>query len=103
MGETVRVEKATIPAEGHTVRVDAGGTPVAVFRVGGRLFALDARCTHVGGPLDRGSLEGTSVTCPWHGSIFDVRDGKLLRGPAMKGAVAFHVRLEGDALILERE
>ena len=102
MGETVRIEKATLPAEGHALRVDVAGTPVAVFRVGGQLYALDARCPHVGGPLDRGSLEGTSVTCPWHGSMFDVRDGKLLRGPALKGAVAYHVRQEGDGLILER-
>ncbi|MGI0128725.1 MAG: Rieske (2Fe-2S) protein [Thermoplasmata archaeon] len=102
MGEVHRVEKAPLPAEGHGVRITAGATPVAVFRAGGQLYALEARCPHVGGPLDQGKLEGTRVTCPWHGSTFDIRDGSLVRGPAMKGVAAFRVRQEGEALILER-
>jgi len=101
MAETVRIEHATLPAEGHAVRVMANGTPIAIFRVGGALHALDARCTHVGGPLDRGSLAGTEVTCPWHGSVFDVRDGKVVRGPAMRPATGYRVRTEGDVLLID--
>ena len=99
----LRVDNPTLPAEGHAVRVTAGGQPIAVFRVGGQLFALDARCPHVGGPLDRGPVAGTQVTCPLHGSIFDVRDGHLVRGPASHGVTAYRTRLDGTTLVLERD
>jgi len=103
MVESFRIEKAPLPSEGRGVRVLAGGTPVAVFRVGGLLYAVDARCTHVGGPLDQGPLNGTQVTCPWHRSVFDLRDGKLIRGPATRPVTAYRVRLDGEALVLERD
>jgi nitrite reductase/ring-hydroxylating ferredoxin subunit len=103
MTKTIRIDNATLPAEGQAVRVTAEGNPVAVFRVAGALYALDARCTHLGGPLDRGSLQGTEVTCPLHHSIFDVRDGKVVRGPAVRPATAYRVRGEGTALILEQD
>jgi nitrite reductase/ring-hydroxylating ferredoxin subunit len=101
--ETFRVEKPSLPAEGRAVRIDVNGTPVAVFRVGGELYALDARCTHVGGPLDRGAVSGTRVTCPLHGSVFDLRDGHVLRGPAVRPATSFRVHLDGGTLVLERD
>jgi nitrite reductase/ring-hydroxylating ferredoxin subunit len=103
MGETFRIEHVTLPQEGQSVRVVANGTPVAVFRVGGVLYALDARCTHVGGPLDQGKLAGTEVTCPWHHSVFDVRDGRVLHGPATRPATQYRVESEGATLVLERE
>lgn len=103
MTDTFRIENAVLPAEGRAGRFDAGGTPVAVFRVGGALHAIDARCPHVGGPLDRGTLDGTRVTCPWHGSVFDVGDGKLVRGPATRSVTSYRVRQDGATLILERD
>lgn len=58
MSEVIRIEGAAVPEEGHAVRVVVSGNPVAVFRVAGTLYALDARCTHVGGPLDGGTVGG---------------------------------------------
>jgi nitrite reductase/ring-hydroxylating ferredoxin subunit len=103
MTETVRIQNPTLPAEGHAVRIDAHGTPVAIFRIGGSLYGLDARCTHLGGPLDQGPITGTQVTCPWHHSVFDIRDGRVLGGLAARPAVTYRVRLEGDTLVLERD
>jgi nitrite reductase/ring-hydroxylating ferredoxin subunit len=103
MVESFRVEKAPLPTEGHAVRVVVNGVPVAVFRVGDRWYGLDARCTHVGGPLDRGTVEGTHVTCPLHHSIFDLRDGRVLQGPATRPATPYRVHLDGEALVLERD
>jgi nitrite reductase/ring-hydroxylating ferredoxin subunit len=54
----------------------------AVFNVAGRLCATQARCTHRQGPLSEGRLEGSTITCPWHGAQFDVCSGAVLRGPA---------------------
>ncbi len=103
MAETIRIENATLPAEGHSVRVSANGTPVAVFLVGGTLYGPDARCTHAGGPLDRGSLAGTEVTCPLHHSVFDVSDGRVVHGPATRPVTAYRVRVEGTTLVLEHD
>jgi nitrite reductase/ring-hydroxylating ferredoxin subunit len=102
MAETIRVDNVKLPEEGKAVRVDAGGTPVAVYREGGELFAIDARCTHVGGPLDQGLLKDTHVTCPWHGSVFDIRNGTVIRGPATRPEASYRVRAEGQTLVLER-
>lgn len=70
--------------------------PFVVFNVEGRLCATQADCPHQGGPLAEGGLEGSVVTCPWHGSQFDVCTGALLRGPATAPLATFAVTVEGD-------
>ena len=67
---------------GALVRVEAGGLPIVVARTDQGLHALGAVCSHAGGPLDEGTLEGDVLTCPWHGSQFCIRDGRVLNGPA---------------------
>ncbi len=89
------------PEPGHAIRVNVDGTDVAVFNQGGRLFAIAATCTHEGGPLDEGDVESLRVTCPWHGSVFDIQTGRVLQGPAEESVKAFRVRAEDDALIFE--
>lgn len=74
---------------------------MAVFNVGGRLYGIDARCTHVGGPLDQGRVEGLTVTCPLHGSQFNIETGAVVRGPALKPVRAYRVRAEADGLSIE--
>ena len=69
---------------------------VAVFNAGGRLCAAQAKCTHRGGPLNEGPLDGSTVTCPWHGSQFDVCTGAVLRGPATAPLETFPVTVQGD-------
>jgi nitrite reductase/ring-hydroxylating ferredoxin subunit len=56
--------------------------PLAVYHLGGSLYAVEDRCPHAGAVLSEGELDGAVVTCPRHGSQFDVRDGDRLRGPA---------------------
>jgi nitrite reductase/ring-hydroxylating ferredoxin subunit/uncharacterized membrane protein len=77
--------------EGELRRVDARGMPVLLVRRGGQLLAISNTCSHAGGPLDEGSLDGTVVTCPWHGSRFDVRTGRVCGGPATFSQPALHV------------
>lgn len=66
-----------------------------VFNVNGAFCATQARCTHRQGPLDRGQLEGSTVTCPYHGAQFEVTTGAVLRGPAREPLETYHVTVEG--------
>lgn len=78
-------------ADGTMRRVQAGAVPVLAARIGGKLYAIAATCSHAGGPLDEGQLAKDVVTCPWHGSRFCVRDGSVRRGPATFAQPAFMV------------
>lgn len=78
----VAVGKSDEFAEGRLRRVDAGGLPVLMVRNHGVLNAIGAVCSHAGGPLDEGKLDGDCVVCPWHGSRFLVSDGRVKGGPA---------------------
>ena len=67
---------------------------VAVFNVGGRVCAAQAQCTHLGAPLNEGKLDGSTVTCPWHGSQFDVCTGAVLRGPASEPLELYQITVK---------
>ena len=68
----------------------------AVFNVAGGFCATQAKCTHRGGPLNEGKLDGSTVTCPWHGSQFNVCTGAVLRGPATEPVKRYRVVVDGD-------
>jgi nitrite reductase/ring-hydroxylating ferredoxin subunit/uncharacterized membrane protein len=73
-------------------RVMVEDLPVLIVRQRGTLCAIGAVCSHAGGPLDEGTLANGSVTCPWHGSIFNVFTGKVQGGPATFDEPQFVVR-----------
>jgi nitrite reductase/ring-hydroxylating ferredoxin subunit len=98
MGEFVTVAKASDLAEGGLSAFDLGGTSVAVANVGGTLYAFGNICTHRRCPLAKGELDGTTVTCPCHGSMFDVTTGAVLRGPAEEPVGSYAVRAEGEEI-----
>ena len=67
-----------------------------VFNVDGNFCATQATCTHRGGPLGQGKLDGSTVTCPLHGSQFNVCFGDVLRGPAIEPLMTYRVVVDGD-------
>jgi len=75
--------------EGKPTCVTVGGKAFALFRISGTIYCLDNRCTHVGGPLCQGRLNGAVVQCPLHGSRFDVRTGAVV-GPPARTPVGAH-------------
>jgi nitrite reductase/ring-hydroxylating ferredoxin subunit/uncharacterized membrane protein len=75
------VADADLP-DGGTIGVEVEGRKVLLHRAGSQLYALDDLCSHAGALLSRGQVDGCVVTCPLHGSRFDLRDGHIVRGPA---------------------
>jgi nitrite reductase/ring-hydroxylating ferredoxin subunit len=76
LSQRVRVAAVSEIPPGTGREVTAAGRIIAVFNVDGQFYALDGICPHAGGPLGRGTLHGSIVTCPWHGWQFDVTCGK---------------------------
>ena len=64
-------------------------------------FAVEDTCTHAGGPLSEGLLEGNEVTCPWHGAHFDVTTGEVKGPPARAQVQSFPVRVVGSDIEVE--
>jgi len=92
------VGRADDLTEGEMQAFDVGGTQIAVANVAGEFHAFGDTCTHLQCSLAEGDLEETTVTCPCHGSQFDVVSGQVLRGPAAVPVGSFEVRVEGANL-----
>ncbi len=96
MPDFIRVAAtADIPDPGR-ILVEIDDRLIAVFHVAGGFYALDDVCTHDGGPLAEGRLEGFAIACPRHGAKFDIRDGHVLSMPATQPTVAHEVKVEGS-------
>ena len=90
--------------DGKPARLEAFGSDVLVLRVGEVVFAIADRCTHQGAPLHRGVVKtlgsDPTVTCPAHGSMFSLVDGRVRRGPAVQPLAAFEARVIGETVEL---
>ncbi|MBI3974729.1 MAG: non-heme iron oxygenase ferredoxin subunit [Chloroflexi bacterium] len=84
-----------IPA-GRVKLVESGDLRIAVCNVDGQFYAIEDVCTHDGGPLDQGQLEGDEIECPRHGARFDVRTGEATLMPAVMPVATYSVKIEGD-------
>jgi nitrite reductase/ring-hydroxylating ferredoxin subunit len=93
-----RVASLSELPEGGSKVVYAAGEQVALFNIGGRLYAIANRCPHANGPLGEGQIDGTTVTCAWHASRFDLKTGAPLAGPAVKPVPTFAVRVDGGEI-----
>src|SRR4051812_9698553 len=85
------------PVLGH-----AGGEGVVVVRLGETVCAIAATCTHYGGPLAEGLVEGTTIRCPWHHARFDLTTGEAVGAPALADVACFETVREGDLVQVRR-
>jgi 3-phenylpropionate/trans-cinnamate dioxygenase ferredoxin subunit len=96
----VKVARADAIAPGEKQIVEVDGILVVIVNLDGQFYAIEDVCTHDGGPLGEGDLEGAELICPRHGSRFDVRTGEALTLPAFEAAPTYEVRVEnGDVLV----
>ncbi len=79
--------------EGQPRKAEAAGAAVVLVRRGQRILALAETCTHLGGPLAEGTVEGDIIQCPWHASRFSLEDGSVVDGPAVHPAPCFEARV----------
>jgi 3-phenylpropionate/trans-cinnamate dioxygenase ferredoxin component len=97
-GAYVTVAKVgEIPPGGVKV-LRIGDQEIAVFNLSGSYHAMDDICTHDGGPLAEGVIEGDVIECPRHGARFDIRTGAVLGMPATLPVTTYPVRVEGDQI-----
>jgi nitrite reductase/ring-hydroxylating ferredoxin subunit/uncharacterized membrane protein len=83
-------------------KVVAAGVPVILIRMGTNVYAIGATCTHDGGPLNEGELQGDAVQCPWHGSRFNVKSGRVLTGPATVAEPRYDTRVRDGYVEVKR-
>ena len=101
MGKILVGKTSEIPV-GKLHKVSVDGKEVLVINVGGNYFAMDDTCTHSGASLSEGELEGSTVTCGWHGAKFDCKTGKLEKFPAkINDLKSYNVLIESDDIFLE--
>jgi nitrite reductase/ring-hydroxylating ferredoxin subunit len=98
VSEWVTVARVDELAEGGLIAATVEGEEVVVAKVSGECRALGAICTHEGGPLYEGEIEDGAVTCPWHGSMFDLQTGEAVAPPAEEGVPVYDVRVEADEI-----
>ena len=101
MGELTKVALTKDIVSGQAVAVEAQGHRIAIFNVNGVFHAIGDTCTHRGGPLSQGKVEGWTVTCPWHGAKFDIRTGNVLTPPAPAPVPSYKVVVEDGEIKLE--
>jgi len=104
---TPAVADADLPNE-KAIRVTVGETEMLLIRIGERIYAMDNKCTHVGGPLHKGRVNvhasQPTVTCPLHGSTFWLTDGRVIRPPATRPEVVYDARVnDGQVEIRSKE
>jgi len=84
----VTVAKKGDIANGKMIGVEVQGKKLLIANVSGQLYSIDSVCSHMSGDLSKGRLDSRVVTCPRHGSQYDVTNGKNLRGPNFVGKAA---------------
>lgn len=101
MAGFVKVASTGDLAPGRGKMVEVSGKKIALFNLEGSFYAIDDTCTHRGGPLSEGEIEGEQVTCPWHGAIYNIKSGEVLSPPAPKGVACYNVRVAGTDIEVE--
>ncbi len=96
----VRIGNASDVPVGRAEVFDVEDRKIAVFRVEDGFYAIEDICTHDGGPLAEGEVEGHEVICPRHGARFDIRTGDVLSPPAVTPVESYPVRVEGNELFI---
>ena len=101
MGEFKKVAALSEILPGSAKRIEVNATPIAFFNINGVIYAINDICTHRECSLSEGFIEGDTVTCPCHMSVFDIKTGKVLEPPALLNVASYKVRIQGSDVEVE--
>jgi len=115
MGKLTRITNINELTEGTMKKYQVQGTEVMIVRVEGKYYAAQNKCPHFGGDLSKGKLEGTTLTCPRHGSQFNLTDGSVVRwlkgtglisiiGKTLKSPkklITYNTKIDGQDIMVE--
>ena len=102
-GDFVKVADTKDIQPSHMKEVQLDGENICLANVEGKYYAIGNVCTHEGGPLADGTLEGYEVECPWHNSKFDVRTGEVIDPPASEPEPTYQVKVDGNNILIKKE
>ena len=101
MGKILAGKTSDIPP-GKMVKVSSNGKDILVANVNGNFFAMDDTCAHSGASLSEGTFGGSTITCPWHGSTWDCKTGKLIAfATKLNDLGSYSVTVESDSVYVE--
>ena len=101
MGKIIAGKISDIPP-GKMIKVSIDGKDILVANIDGEYYATDDTCTHSGSSLSEGKLDGSTITCGWHGAQFNCKTGKLVKFPAkIRDLVSYNVIVESDNVFVE--
>jgi nitrite reductase/ring-hydroxylating ferredoxin subunit/uncharacterized membrane protein len=89
--------------ENKPKRVEVNGTPIVLVRSGSEIYALAETCSHLGGPLAEGKVENGAIQCPWHGSRFSLKDGRVVNGPAVHSQPCLEARVRNGKIEVRKK
>jgi len=98
---SVKVALAKDLESGKMTSVEVADKEILLTNFGGEFYAIGNRCTHMSCMLSDGTLDGDKVHCMCHGSVFDVKTGSVVKGPAKISEPSFKVKVEGDQVLVE--
>ncbi len=105
----VKVASTSELSAGTIKQFDVDGKKILIANANGSFYALDNKCPHIGKPLDKGTLNGCTLTCAYHGAQFDVRDGKNLKDAKLlflkiscNNAKTYGVKVDGSDILVEQ-
>ena len=101
MTEFIKVAQVNELGPGQRKLVKTNGHQIALFNVDGVLYAINNNCPHSTGPLIKGRLFDLIVTCPWHGSQFNIETGQCDNGPATSNVITYPVHTKADDIFVE--
>ncbi len=101
MASFVKVAARSEIPDGAGRSFEVEGRRIAIFNLAGTFYAIDEECTHSGGPLSEGTIDGDEVECPWHQGRCNIKTGAVVDLPPMDNVASYNVRLSGEDVEVE--
>jgi len=86
---------------GHSISVNVEGKKILICNTDEGFFAVEDMCTHALIPLCGGLIQGTLISCPLHGAVFDLKTGEVMAPPAFEDLKTFNLKIEGTSISVQ--